>query len=74
MNNKDVNTILESILKCIYWNKFTVKQQSVIVDILNDEELIDSTSKANEICEFLDIEKRGNRREITNVLDKLIIK
>lgn len=60
--------LLASVLKSIYWSKFTVNQQTVITNIIKDSEL-DNMGKANEICEFLGIEKRGNRSAIVGVLN-----
>lgn len=60
--------LLASVLKSIYWSKFTANQQTVITDIIKDSEL-DNMGKANEICEFLGIEKRGNRSAIVGVLN-----
>ena len=61
------DTLLTAILKSIYWSKFTLNQQTVITNIINDSEL-DDMGKANAICEFLGIEKRGNRRAIIDIL------
>jgi len=66
MKNND--QIIEDILDAIYWVKLTKKQENEIVKILNSEDI--ETSKANEICEVLDIVKRGNRQSIVSVLLK----
>jgi len=79
MNNKKNNqksdappmgydTLLASVLKSIYWMKFTANQQTVITNIIKDNE-IDNMGKANLICEFLGIEKHGNRSAIVGVLN-----
>jgi hypothetical protein len=60
--------LLASVLKSIYWLKFTANQQIVITNIIKDNEL-NNMGKANEICEFLGIEKRGNRSAIVDVLN-----
>lgn len=61
------NTLLAAVLNAIYWVKFTPNQSEVITNIIKDETL-DATSKANEICNFLGIERRGNRSAIRAVL------
>ena len=67
-NGNDANRLLAAVLKSIFWVKFTPNQQTVITNIINDSEL-DNMGKANEICEFLGIEKRGNRSAIVSVLN-----
>ena len=62
--------LLKSILEEIYWKHFTLNQKTVIINIIQDNS-IDNTTKANLICEFLDIEKRHNRNAIKNVLESL---
>ena len=61
--------VLAAVLKSIYFEKFTRNQEQVILNIIQDTELPTATMKANEICEFLGIEKRENRRAISSVLE-----
>ena len=58
-------TIYGQIASAIYWNSLTEKQKLGIDTILNDSEIYD---KANEICNYLNIEKRYNRQAIRQVL------
>ena len=58
---------LDAILTAIYWKNFTPKQEKVITEIINDVDM-SSISKANEICELLGIERRGNRYAISQIL------
>lgn len=60
--------ILDEILKCIYWRTFTPSQTKTISDIIKADDT--NTEKANVICEYLGIEKRGNRSAIIEVLSK----
>ncbi len=66
MKNND--QIIEDILDAIYWVKLSKKEENEIIRILNSEDI--ETSKANEICEVLNIAKRGNRQSIVSVLIK----
>jgi hypothetical protein len=67
MQQEKQQKILDEILRAIYWRKFTPKQEAGIVEILNEIDITEAT-KANEICNLLDIEKRQNRSAITKVL------
>ena len=67
-NQKSNKNLIKCVLKSIYWLKFTANQQKVIANIIKDNE-IDDMAKANLICEFLGIEKRGNRSAIVSVLN-----
>lgn len=62
--------LLEAILEAIYWQHFTLNQKTVINNIIKYNG-IENITKANLICEFLDIEKRHNRSAIKNVLESL---
>lgn len=68
MKHAELLELLTDILNAIYWSKFTANQSTVIIGIIENSELPDAMSKANEICEFLGIEKRGNRRAISELL------
>lgn len=63
---ENIKTILADLLNAIYWKQFTSNQQKAIQVILNDEE----PNKETTICDYLHIERRGNRTEIRKVLDK----
>ncbi len=57
---------LNKILEAIYWKKFTPNQKTVISNIIKSD--CDSMSKATEICNFLGIERRVNRRVIIHII------
>ena len=67
-NNNEL--LLKEILEAIYWKEFTNKQKTEIITLINNSNYTASISKANDICDFLDIEKRGNRRGISEIIDK----
>lgn len=62
----ETKEIIENILKAIYWREFTKKQLDFVTKTIESD--TDPMTKANEICEFLDIEKRGNRAAIKVLL------
>lgn len=62
----ETKEIIQNILKAIYWREFNKKQLAFVTEMVESNN--DPMSKANEICEFLEIEKRGNRAEIMRVL------
>lgn len=58
--------ILEKIAQAIYWKGFTQKQTDWILNTLSHGD--SPMFKANDICEYLGIEKRGNRQAIYNII------
>jgi hypothetical protein len=68
LDNEKSDALLGMIADAIFWSQFDDKQKSEILTILKDCEL-SNRSKANEICEYLGIEKRFNRSAIYTVLD-----
>lgn len=69
--NTNLENLLNDIRKAIYWNKFTVKQAKDILKIIALGEI--TSIIANDICEYLEIEKRYNRNEIQIVLNNHLI-
>ena len=61
--------LFKRIANAIYWSKFTHNQEDRIIKILFDDDLSTSFSKANAICEYLDIPKRDNRQALANLLE-----
>lgn len=59
--------LIEEIKDAIFWNRFTPSQENGVKDILKDTDS-DAHTKANAICDFLDIPKRYNRSAIHGVL------
>lgn len=59
--------LIEKIKKGIYWERFTDGQVKAITEIL-DHPQATAMSRANAICEYLDIEKRGNRSTINQII------
>ena len=68
MSEVNYSELLAHILEIIYWPKFTTAQQTAIINIIKDSNF-DNLGKANEICEFLEIEKRGNRSAFVSALN-----
>lgn len=61
--------MLDDIMRSIYWVSFTKKQQENIIAIVSNPDY-DNISKGNDICDYLGIERRGNRQAIAQVLNK----
>ena len=66
MSEEEKNQIIQKILKAIYWVKFSEYQAKNIISIVEMEE--SAMYRANEICEFLKIQKRDNRSAIASIL------
>ena len=60
--------IAERILDDVCGSDWKADDIKPLMDMIGFD--IPNLSKANLICEYLDIERRGNRRHITDILDK----
>jgi hypothetical protein len=71
MKTKNYNDLSE-LLKIIYWTKFSRTQEEDIINILEEckEEGFTSRATATQICDYLRIERRGNRSEIIKWLER----
>jgi prophage antirepressor-like protein len=61
-----LNSKVDDIFKAIYWNKPTGKQMHDVLEIISLGE--EPMAIATDICDYLGIERRGNRRAIYDVL------
>lgn len=61
--------LFKRIATAIYWKSFTGQQEKEINAILHDDDFASAHSKANAICDYLEIEKRGNRSALTKLLE-----
>jgi hypothetical protein len=64
----EIYNLLIGILDVIYWSDFTEKQMDDLEIILLEEIGTGEINIANVICEYLEIEKRGNRKAIAYFL------
>jgi len=67
MENQD--QVISEILKAIYWPDFTKGQEEKIKSLLLSD--LSNIEIANEICDYLGIQKRGNRQSIVSILIKI---
>ncbi len=63
-----IDQVISEILKAIYWPDFTKGQQEKIKNLFLSG--LDNMSIANELCDYLGIQRRGNRQNIMTVLNK----
>ena len=63
---KTTNLNIDDIFHVIYWNKPTDKQKKTVLNIIEDGN--DEMGIATDICDYLEIERRGNRRAIYDIL------
>lgn len=64
----ELDELIVKIIQAIYWKKTTNKENAALLSILKNGEL-DNFSKAHCICDYLKIERRGNRAAIADVLN-----
>jgi len=69
MSKEIQDELIFKIMKAIYWKRITNKENAALVNILEDAEL-SNHDKAHCICEYLQIERRGNRSAIIEVLNQ----
>jgi hypothetical protein len=60
------NQIIYLLASAIHWASFTPTQELGILEIIEDAD--DAMTAAGDICEYLDIEKRGNRSSLHQVI------
>lgn len=68
MEKNKATLVLTNILNVIYWTSFTEFQEVEIKKIIEEFQGEDALFFANEICDFLEIQRRGNRTAIAEVL------
>jgi len=62
--------LMQQILRAIYWKQFTNMQRRDILEIIKYDE--NGHGAATSICDYLNIERRGNRAELTPIINNYL--